>query len=303
MNRRLTVHKSPKQPRPDLAFLLRFLRQRIDPHARALGPYPRRCARLGKRVTQDELAEAIGVSREWYALLECGAARTRASTSLLDRLGDALMVTPDERGRLFHLAVPELGRVQLRDDSIAALQGFSRLRVLSKRLWAATSIDDVLTTASEQIADWFDDAVQVQTTLRRELVPWEHRSVDDRQDRNVVSKIVRDMKEVLLSSESGEMKELLRTSALYDALNLHPRLPNAGDVGTPDLWPLAVQREMPTVYARHRVGGFSGRYVRVRARSGFIGGFYIAHEFGHSYSASDHAVFGAFGELTSYALS
>jgi transcriptional regulator with XRE-family HTH domain len=254
-------------------------------------------------VTQDELAEAIGVTREWYALLECGAAKTRASTSLLERLADALMVTPDERARLFHLAVPELGRFQLRDESIAALQGFSRLRLLSRRLWTATSIENVLTTASEHIADWFDDALQVQSAVRRDSGPWEHLLFDDKQDRNVVSKVVGDMKEVLLTSESAEMKELLRTSALFDALNLHPRLPNAGDVGTPSLWPLAVHREMRKVYARHRVGGFTGRYVRVRARNGFIGGFYIAHEFGHSYSASDHAVFAAFAELTSYALS
>jgi transcriptional regulator with XRE-family HTH domain len=258
---------------------------------------------VGKAVTQAELAEAIGVSREWYALLECGAARTRASTGLLGRLADALMVTPDERGRLFHLTVPELGRVQLRDDSIAALQGFSRLRVLAKHLWSATSTDDVLRTAGEHIADWFHDALQVRVTLRRESGPWEHRSVDEREEHNAASRVVRDMKEVLLSSESSEMAELVRASAFHDALDLHPQLANAGDVGTPDLWPRAVRREMPKLYARHRVGGFSGRYVRIRARNGFIGGFYIAHEFGHSYSATDDAVFAAFAEFTSYALS
>jgi transcriptional regulator with XRE-family HTH domain len=303
MNRRRTLYQSPTPASSELPLFLRFLRQRVDPDTRTLGPYPRRPARLGKRVTQDELAEIIGVSREWYALLESGTAKTRASTGLLNRLAHALMITEDERARLFHLGVPELGRFQLRDDSIAVLQGYSRLRSLSKQLWAATSLDDVFTTASEHIAGWFDDAVQVQSALRRDSAPWEHRPFDNKQDRNVVAKVVNDMKEVLLTSESGEMKELLRTSTLSDALNLHPALANAGDIGTPALWPLAVQREMPKVYARHRVGGFSGRYARIRSRSGFIGGFYIAHEFGHSYSASDHAVLGAFAELASYALS
>jgi hypothetical protein len=41
----------------------------------------------------------------------------------------------------------------------------------------------------------------------------------------------------------------------------------------------------------------------VRARNGFIGGLYIAQKLGHSYSASDLGVFGAFAELTSFALS
>src|ERR1700726_1109935 len=144
MTRRIGLAKSANL-RSDLALFLKFLRQRVDPDVRDLGPNARRPARLGKRVTQEELAEAIGVSREWYAMLEA-AGTTRTSTGLVDRLAGALAVTPEERARLFQLALPELGGAQLRDDSIAVLEAFARLRSLSKRLWTATSIENVLST-------------------------------------------------------------------------------------------------------------------------------------------------------------
>src|SRR5712671_3237688 len=92
----------------ELALFLRYLRRRIHRDVRVLGPYVRLPRRLGKRVTQEELAEAIGVGREWYVQLECETGKTRASTGLLRRLADALMVTPEERVRLFQLAIPDV---------------------------------------------------------------------------------------------------------------------------------------------------------------------------------------------------
>ena len=38
-------------------------------------------------------------------------------------------------------------------------------------------------------------------------------------------------------------------------------------------------------------------------RSGLIGGLYVAHEFGHAYSASDLAVLGTFADVVSFAVS
>jgi transcriptional regulator with XRE-family HTH domain len=286
-NRKITLTERAK-PRSELALFLKFLRKRVDPDVRELGPHARLPSRIGKRVTQEELAEAIGVGREWYAVLE-SARTTRTSTSLLDRLAHALMATPEERARLFHLAV---GRVQLRDDSIAVLEGFSRLRLLSKRLFEATSIEDVLTTASEQIADWFDSVVLVQASRRRESGLWESRAVDDKQDRNNASNIIRELKDHVLS-----------TSQDIDAVYLYPQLTSAGDTGTPDRLPHAVQREVRKLCARWRLPGFTFVKARVRSRTGLIGCFSIAHELGHSYSASDHAVLGAFAELASLALS
>jgi transcriptional regulator with XRE-family HTH domain len=278
------------KPRNELAVHLKSLRQRIDPDVRTLGRHARVPARLGKRVTQEELAEVIGISREWYAILESGSPKARASTALVDRLADALMLTPEERAALFQLALPELARVQLRDDSTAVLGAFSRLNSLTKRLWAATSAQDVLTTASEQIAEWFDRPLLVSWTRRRDRGLWDDQAVDDERVRSNPSNVIRDMLNVLPTSA-------------YDALDFYPRLANAGDVGTPDLYPPQLQRDIRTVYARHRVPGFAWVYARVRGRTGFVGGLYVAQKLGHSYSAADLAALGAFAELTSFALS
>jgi transcriptional regulator with XRE-family HTH domain len=279
------------RPRSELAHFLKSLRGRVDPDVCVLGSRARLPSRLGKRVTQEELAEAIGVSREWYSMLESAAA-VRTSTGLLDRLACALMVTPQERASLFQLAVPELGRARLRDDSAAVLEAFSRLRLLAKRLWGATCVQDVLTMASEDIATWFDGAVLIETSHRRDLGVWQSQAVDDKQDRNNASKVIKELEAALL-----------RTPGEIDGMYLYPRLTSAGDTGTVDLLPDAVRREASKIYARRRLAGFTFVKARVRSRTGFIGGFCVVHELGHSYSASDRTVLGAFAELASLALS
>lgn len=86
---------------------LRMLRERIPATAQMLGLHQRLAVRRGRRVTQEEIAEVVGVSRGWYRRLECGAG-ARASIKLLARLSDALMLTADERSTLFALALPEM---------------------------------------------------------------------------------------------------------------------------------------------------------------------------------------------------
>jgi hypothetical protein len=110
-------------------------------------------------------------------------------------------------------------------------------------------------------------------------------------------------RELLLTSESPFLKDLRRRSALFDTVNYQAQVTNAGDLGSLDLWPLPLRREMLKGDARHYLCAFNIRYARVRSRSGFIGGLYVVHEFGHSYSGSDHAILGALAELTSFALS
>jgi transcriptional regulator with XRE-family HTH domain len=284
-----TLSEGAKQS--ELALFLKFLRRRIDPDVRVLGSYVRLSERVGKRVTQEELAETIGISRQWYAVLE-SAPTTRTSAALVDRLADALMVAPEERARLFQLALPELGRAQLRDDSIAVLDAFSRLRSLTKRLWSATSIEDVFTTASEDIATWFDGAILTETSRRRKSGLWESRAVDDKQDRNNASNVIRELGErVPLTSES------------IDAVYLYPQLESAGDTGDQDFLPHSVRRELQKAYACRRLSGFTFVCARVRTRAGIIAGFCVVHELGHSYSGADRAVLGAFAQLASLALS
>jgi DNA-binding XRE family transcriptional regulator len=87
--------------------LLRGLRRRLDPATPTLGEHERLSSRCGRCVSQEELAEAVGVSRGWYASLERGAP-VRPSVSLLSRVASALNATPAERLELFALAIPEL---------------------------------------------------------------------------------------------------------------------------------------------------------------------------------------------------
>jgi hypothetical protein len=51
---------STRKPRSELGLFLNGLWRQIDRDACALGSYVRLPARLGKRVTQEEIAEAIG---------------------------------------------------------------------------------------------------------------------------------------------------------------------------------------------------------------------------------------------------
>ena len=91
----------------DFASFLKISRQSLPPETGALGSWNRLPVRRGRRVTQEEVAEAVGVSRNWYRRLESGDAR-RASAKLLDRLAQAFSLTAEKRMKLFLLAIPEM---------------------------------------------------------------------------------------------------------------------------------------------------------------------------------------------------
>ena len=110
---------SRRAPSSRLKSLLRHFRLRIDPRESALGPQDRLPSRRGKPVTQEELAEYIGVSRAWYCMLE-SEKPARASTFLLDRLASILMLSARERATLFAIALPELDFDRLSDIQIVA---------------------------------------------------------------------------------------------------------------------------------------------------------------------------------------
>jgi DNA-binding XRE family transcriptional regulator len=96
------------EERSDFAAFLKSLRERIPPNTSRLGSWNRLPFRYGRHVTQEEVAEAIGVSRNWYSQLECGT--VRASTKLVARLARAIALTSDERTKLFTLAIPEMAQ-------------------------------------------------------------------------------------------------------------------------------------------------------------------------------------------------
>ena len=93
-----------------LSLLLTGCRASVDLNVEFLGSKARHPRRVGKRVTQEEVAEAAGITREWYAALERGR-QIRVSPVVLSRIADTLAMTDEERRILFTLAVPELTHV------------------------------------------------------------------------------------------------------------------------------------------------------------------------------------------------
>jgi DNA-binding XRE family transcriptional regulator len=93
----------------EFASFLKLHRNRIPADTGSLGSWQRLPIRRGRPVTQEEIAEAAGISRNWYRRLESGEA-VRASTKLLDRLARVFAFTPAERTMLFVLAIPEIAQ-------------------------------------------------------------------------------------------------------------------------------------------------------------------------------------------------
>jgi DNA-binding XRE family transcriptional regulator len=95
----------------EFASFLKMRRRNFPPESKTLGSWQRLPARRGRRVTQEEIAEAVGISRNWYRRLESGEA-PRASAKLLDRIAEAFQFTAEERLNLFVLGIPEIAQVR-----------------------------------------------------------------------------------------------------------------------------------------------------------------------------------------------
>jgi transcriptional regulator with XRE-family HTH domain len=129
---------------------------RLAPESHFLGASPRLPVRIGKRVTQEELAEHLGISRNWCLRFEAGAP-ARFSTQLLNRLCDLLRLSLPERADLMRLAMPELAPV-VSGDSSALYEALSDVRHAVKRLWTATSEAEILHLAGEEARRLLPDA-------------------------------------------------------------------------------------------------------------------------------------------------
>lgn len=105
------LHDDQERRRRLAAFLLQR-RQGVDSGATEVGTYRRRENRIGRPFTQEEVAEALDVSRQWYAALEMGSS-IRPSAALLERIAILFELADDERVMLFRLGIPEfLGSAQ-----------------------------------------------------------------------------------------------------------------------------------------------------------------------------------------------
>jgi transcriptional regulator with XRE-family HTH domain len=275
-----------------LGAFLRECRRRIHPESRALGPSLRFPDRIGRPVTQEELAEAAGISRVWYAIVESGRA-PRVSSTVLGRIARALSLDADEHASLFRLAQPELSLPQVSSQSHAVLDAFASLRPVMRRLWSATTEVEALTIVCEDSVTRFDQPDAVLFSARAALGQW--------------------MLPVITSSTDGSRRiEAIHSECCstlgpeqIDDLMSYGRIDEPGKV--------AVQRELPIsqpIARRYRqaleqVGwqDLNVLFAHVRTRHGLLGQLSVLHSDGRHSSETDRAILSTLASLTSLALS
>jgi transcriptional regulator with XRE-family HTH domain len=186
---------------------LKEQRRRIPRDASFLGRYARLPARHGKFVTQEELAEAIGVSRVWYAMLESGTA-LKTSSRLLARLAEALGLSDEGRQVLFKLALPKPLGGNRAFTVLKDLSGsVAPLRASARRLWSATSESEILLASIEAIAGIFDDSDFSGAFKRIEPGRWDYPVVIGGEHlRNAIAELDHSLREGLTPAQIDETK-------------------------------------------------------------------------------------------------
>jgi transcriptional regulator with XRE-family HTH domain len=284
------VHGADDERLCRLSTLLREARNRIPPDTASLGNVLRLPSRVGKRVSQEEIAEAIGVSRVWYALLENGRLH-RPSVVLLERTCNALMLDERQRVDVFQLGVPEISSRLVEFQHAAILEASAQLRNAANRLWSASTVDEALAIAAEESTQHFADAALVLFVHRIAPGRWRHPFVVDRG----------------IGSRSEHLYEELASSLPpegFDEVALYPALSNPGDVGTRDSFRLtSVAAEYEAAVAKHKLHRSSFIHARIRSRAGDTAGITVKHASEHAYSDAQRAVISAISSFTSLALS
>ena len=274
----------------DVGTFLNGLRRRLSSATPTLGEFDRVESRRGKRISQEEIAEAVGVSRGWYQRLESGA--IRPSISLLDRLAAALNATPEERETLFRLAIPALSN-RFTTTTAQAFESLSFVRAVSSQLWAASSECEALTVVGEHLAKWFNDASFIVPVRRLDAGHWKWWFAADGGQGTAWSECVAEICR-------------LTTTQQCDEFWSYPRLQSPGEtvdhaeheqcIG--DLRHLAAE-----THQKHGVDVSSFLRSRITTRSGLIACIQINHRRDQTYSDIDRAAVAAVAELTSLALS
>ena len=270
-----------------LSGLLKRCRARIANECASLGPYLRVPMRVGKTITQEEVAEATGISRQWYALLESDHL-TRVSPTVLARIADALMMDSSERAALFRLAVPELHSAPLTTRSTAILEAFGSLRRFTRRLWAATTEAEVLTLVREHaMTELAPDAMV--TCTRADDGRWDDAATGEHGDR------VKRLHALLC--------EHCRPGAIDD-YHCFPLLARPGELMThaerdgrfPELADFRRALDVGDWIA------FSSVMALVRSEHGFVAVLQAVHDTPHAFSEVECAQLSTLADLTSLAL-
>jgi len=139
--------------RSQLRAFLRERRARLLPQDVCL-PAGRRRRVPGLRA--EDVAELAGVSTKWYTLFEQGNTDRRFSLEFVQRVADALRLEGRDRATLLRLALPEVAAATEcveRSAADGALHHLAKIRTFSRRLAAASSFEEAVTTAVETIQD------------------------------------------------------------------------------------------------------------------------------------------------------
>jgi transcriptional regulator with XRE-family HTH domain len=264
--------------------LLKQFRVRLNAELRSLGPFLRLPVRIGKMPTQEEIAEAVGISRVWYVMLE-NDRKVRVSARVLARISDALMLSPSERAELFRLALPDLPSVTLTERSTAALDGFGRLRRLTRRLWVATTEAEVLTVIREYAMTQLNPDLMI---TRTRVAPgrWAYAGTGDSHSGERVEQL-----DELLCDRWGE-------TAVDDCL-CYPLMAQPGELLTRHERTVADSGELDAV----GWSDISFAIASVRSQGGFVGRLLAVHHNAHRYSELERAELSVLADLASVALS
>ena len=284
----------PAMDWPTAGAFLKEQRRRIPRDARSLGRYLRLPARRGKVVTQEEFAEAIGVSRVWYAMLESGAA-LNASPRLLARLADALDLPDESRNVLFKLALPELSVADRAFTLVQDLSGsIAPLRTAARRLWSASSESEILLTVTEAITGIFDDSDFAGAQKRMQPGLWDFPVI-------MGGEHLQDALAELMHTLTAGM-----TPAQIDETMLHGVLTEPGQVGTRDELHrnLSQKRRIDRTFASVGFGATNFLDAHVKSREGNEATIFAVYADGKKdFTELDRAVLGTLADLASLALS
>jgi transcriptional regulator with XRE-family HTH domain len=131
---------------------MRCWRERLDPHdipGLDVGSMPRRT------ISQQTVADLVGVSQAWYSKLERGEIGPHYSGEFLDRVAYVLRLSDDERTVLFRLAVGRDPAPRVRASSTMANAVLKR--VIDELQWPAWISDAAwdLVIHNRHMAEWF----------------------------------------------------------------------------------------------------------------------------------------------------
>jgi len=273
---------------------LKEQRRQIPRDSASLGRYVRLPARRGKAVTQEELAEIIGVSRVWYAMLESGAA-LNTSPRVLARLADALDLSADDRKMLFKLALPEFSATA---SAFTVAKNLSSavvpLRTAARRLWSATSEAEILSEAAEAINTIFDDSDFSGAFKRVQPGVWDFPII---LGGNTYSNAIAELHHNLIV---GMTPEQIDETMLYGVLT------QPGQVGTRHELHRSVSQKDRINRTFASMGFESTNFIdaHVKSRGGREATIFATYVYGtRDFTEFDRAVMGALADLASLALS